>query len=165
MKKIFGLELNEKQILVIELAIIFGFAVIPAFASYPFRINIFLSYEGAYRMYLGQMPFKDFGIPVGYGYWIVPFIFFKIFGPYMGTLVKAQVFINIISGLGFRSILNSLKVDAGVRLITVFLFVISYSFFNFWPWYNHTVIVYEIVGLAFLFISFRYDGKWKIFMF
>jgi hypothetical protein len=165
MKKIFGLELNEKQILVIELAIILGFAVIPAFASYPFRINIFLSYEGAYRMYLGQMPFKDFGIPVGYGYWIVPFIFFKIFGPYMGTLVKAQVFINIISGLGFRSILNSLKVDAGVRLITVFLFVISYSFFNFWPWYNHTVIVYEIVGLAFLFISFRYEGKWKIFMF
>jgi hypothetical protein len=165
MKKIFGLELTEKQILIIELTIIFGFAIIPAFASYPFRINIFLSYEGAYRMYLGQMPFKDFGIPVGYGYWIVPFIFFKIFGPYMGTLVKAQVFINIISGLGFRSILNSLKVDNGIRLVTVFLFVISYSFFNFWPWYNHTVIVYEIVGLAFLFISFRYEVKWKIFAF
>src|SRR5690349_7820504 len=103
MLKIFNRELTERQIFIAEMIIICAFAIIPAFASYPFRINIFLSYEGAYRMYLGQMPFRDFGIPVGYGYWIIPFMFFKIFGPSLGTLVKAQVFINIISGLGFRS--------------------------------------------------------------
>src|ERR1700733_14307370 len=68
----------------------------------------------------------------------------------MLTLVKAQTFINIISGLAFRSILSSLSVNKGIRFIAVLLFCISYSFFNFWPWYNHSVIVYELVGLAFL---------------
>src|SRR2546430_8067370 len=29
-------------------------------------------------------------------------------------------------------------------------FCISYSLFNYWPWYNHTVIVYELIALAFV---------------
>jgi hypothetical protein len=78
----------------------------------------------------------------------VPAIFFKLFGAKMITLIKAQVFMNIVAGLAFRSILRSLSVDRGIRLASVLLFCISYSFFNFWPWYNHSVIVYELVALA-----------------
>jgi hypothetical protein len=80
----------------------------------------------------------------------VPAVFFKILGPKLITLIKAQVFINIVAGLSFRSILSSLQVNKGIRLASVLLFCISYSFFNFWPWYNHSVIVYELAGLAFL---------------
>ncbi|WP_153796259.1 hypothetical protein [Foetidibacter luteolus] len=69
----------------------------------------------------------------------------------MITLVKAQVFINILSGLSFRSILKSLQVQPFIRLLAIIVFIISFSFFNFWPWYNHTVIVYQLTGLAFLF--------------
>ena len=79
---------------------------------------------------------------------MIPAIFFKLFGPKLITLVKAQVFINIIAGLVFRSILQSLSVNKGIRLASVILFCLSYSFFNFWPWYNHSVIVYELVALA-----------------
>src|SRR6476619_4454222 len=89
-------------------------------------------------------------MPMGYMFWVIPAIFFKIFGTQMITLVKAQVFINILSGLAFRSILKSLSVQPGVRLLSVLLYCASFSFFNFWPWYNHTVIVYEMIGLAFL---------------
>jgi hypothetical protein len=32
----------------------------------------------------------------------------------------------------------------------VIVYLLSFSFVNFWPWYNHTVIVYEILALAFL---------------
>ncbi len=134
----------------IEIAIIVLLALVPLFITFPYRVNIFLSWEGAYRMSLGQIPYKDFGMPLGYMYWVIPAIFFKIFGAQMITLVKAQVFINIISGLAFRSILKSLQVQPGVRLLSVLLYCISFSFFNFWPWYNHTVIVYEIIALAFL---------------
>ena len=134
----------------IEMAIIVLLAIVPLFTTFPYRVNIFLSWEGAYRMSLGQIPYKDFGMPLGYMYWVVPAIFFKLFGAQMITLVKAQVFINIISGLAFRSILKSLQVQPGVRLLSVLLYCISFSFFNFWPWYNHTVIVYEIIALAFL---------------
>lgn len=133
-----------------EILIIVVLAIIPVFASFPYRINIFLSWEGAYRLYQGQVPYKDFGMPVGYMYWVIPAIFFKLFGPYMITLVKAQAFINILSGLAFRSIFNTLQVQPAIRFLSVLVFCLSYSFFNYWPWYNHTVIVYELIALAFL---------------
>ena len=140
-----------------EVLIIILLACVPLFIHFPYRVNIFLSWEGAYRMSHGQLPFRDFGIPLGGMYWVIPAIFFKIFGSQMITLIKAQVLINIIAGLSFRSILRSLAVDKGIRLASVLLFCLSYSFFNFWPWYNHSVIVYELVALAFLFRYFRGD--------
>ena len=141
-----------KRILTLgEILLIILLALAPLAGHFPYRFNIFLSWEGAYRMYLGQVPYKDFGMPLGYMYWVIPTVFFKIFGPYMMSLVKAQVFINIVGGFAFRSILKSLSVRPGIRFLSVLLFLISYSFMNFWPWYNHTVIMYELVGLSFLF--------------
>ncbi|MET0635093.1 MAG: hypothetical protein ABWZ25_03630 [Chitinophagaceae bacterium] len=133
-----------------EILLIVGLACVPLFMSFPYRVNIFLSWEGAYRMSRGEIPFRDFGLPLGGMYWVIPGLFFKIFGAQMITLVKAQVLINILSGLAFRSILKSLEVNPGVRFLSVVLYCISFSFFNFWPWYNHTVIVFEMIALAFL---------------
>ena len=150
---------KDKFFSVLEIFIIVLLAIVPLFMTFPYRVNIFLSWEGAYRLSQGQVPFRDFGIPMGYMYWVIPALFFKIFGAQMITLVKAQVLINIISGFAFRSILKSLSVHAGVRLLCVLLYCISFSFFNFWPWYNHTVIVYEITGLAFLMRYFFSESK------
>src|SRR5215216_4309215 len=161
MKGIISYQKRTRLFSIFELILIVGLACVPLFISFPFRVNIFLSWEGAYRMSEGQIPYKDFGMPLGYMYWVIPAMFFKLFGAQMITLVKAQVFINIISGLAFRSILKSLRVQPGIRLLSVLLYCISFSFFNFWPWYNHTVIVYEMIGLAFL-MKYIFDerGKW-----
>jgi hypothetical protein len=145
-----------------ELLIIIGLACIPLFIHFPYRVNIFLSWEGAYRMSQGQLPFRDFGIPLGGAYWLIPAIFFKLLGPKLITLVKAQVFINILAGIAFRSILSSLSVDKGIRLASLLLFCISYSFFNFWPWYNHSVIVYELLALACLFKAISGVGSGRL---
>ncbi|HUX84423.1 MAG TPA: hypothetical protein VMV20_04275 [Chitinophagaceae bacterium] len=134
----------------LEIACIVGLALVPLLVGLPYRVNIFLTWEGAYRLYLGEMPYRDFGIPTGFAFWVIPAIFFKIFGPYLVTLVKAQVLINIISGLSFRSILRSLKISPGIRLLSIVVFCLSYSFFNFWPWYNQSVIVFELVALSLL---------------
>lgn len=142
-----------------EIFIIGLLAIVPLFTTFPYRVNIFLSWEGAYRLSQGQIPFKDFGMPLGYMYWAIPALFFKIFGTEMITLVKAQVLINILSGLAFRSILKSFKVQPGLRLLSVLLYCVSFSFFNFWPWYNHTVIVYEMIGIAFLTGYFFSENK------
>jgi hypothetical protein len=142
---------SRKGAFIAELLIIVGFALVPLFVTFPYRVNIFLSWEGAYRMSQGQVPYKDFGLPLGYGFWLMPALFFKLFGAQLISLVKAQVFMNILAGLSFRSILKSLDVRPAIRVLSVLLFVLSYSFFNFWPWYNQTVIVYELIGLAFLF--------------
>jgi hypothetical protein len=152
---------REKLFSVLEISFIVLIALVPLFMSFPYRVNIFLSWEGAYRLSQGQMPFKDFGLPMGYMYWVIPAFFFKVFGPQMITLIKAQVFINILSGLAFRSILKSVSIQPGLRLLCVFLYCISFSFFNFWPWYNHTVIVYEMIGLSFLMkYLFSQNKKW-----
>lgn len=140
----------KKHFAAAEVLLIVLLAFIPLLGMFPYRFNIFLSYEGAYRLYKGQLPYRDFGMPVGYMYWVVPALFFKLFGPYMMSLVKAQVFLNIVAGLSFRSILKSLSVVNGIRLLSILLFIISYSYLNYWPWYNHTVIVYELVAIAFL---------------
>lgn len=156
-------EKKDKLFSFSEIIIIVLFAIVPLFMTFPYRVNIFLSWEGAYRLSSGQVPFRDFGIPMGYMYWVIPALFFKIFGPQMIVLVKAQVLINIISGLAFRSLLKSLSTQPGVRLLCVLLYCISFSFFNFWPWYNHTVIVYEMVGLAFLMrYLFSESKKWVL---
>lgn len=147
-----------------ELTLLIGLALFPLAGSFfPYRLNIFLSYEGAYRLYLGEVPYKDFGLPMGFMYWVIPALFFKLFGPYMITLVKAQVLLNIIAGLAFRSILKNVSVRPGIRFLSVLLFCISYSFLNYWPWYNHTVIVYELVALAFLtrFLCMQPGQKWR----
>lgn len=154
------LAINQRNATALESIIIIGLALVPLFVTFPYRVNIFLSWEGAYRLSQGQMPYRDFGTPLGFGFWLIPALFFKIFGPQLISLVKAQVLINIMGGFAFRSIMKSLGVPVGTRVLSVLLFVLSYSFFNFWPWYNHTVIVYELIGLAFLLCSLK-GGKWR----
>lgn len=151
---------KKKIFSALEVLIIVLLACIPLFLTFPYRVNIFLSWEGAYRISEGQIPYKDFGMPLGYMFWVIPAFFFKIFGAQLITLVKAQVFINILSGLAFRSILKSLDVQPGIRLMSVIVYCISFSFFNFWPWYNHTVIVYELIGIAFLMVYIFKHQRW-----
>ena len=136
-------------------------SIFPLFFNFPYRVNIYLSWEGAYRMYMGQMPFADFGLPMGYAYWLIPSLFFKLFGPYLASLIKAQVVINLASGLAFYSVLGSFNVKSPFRTIAVIVFCISYSLFNFWPWYNHSVIVFQLIGLAFLLKGVFSDSKWN----
>ena len=105
--------LSSRKALILESLVIIGLALVPLFVTFPYRVNIFLSWEGAYRISEGQMPYRDFGMPLGYGYWIVPALFMKIFGPQLITLVKAQVLLNIIGGFSFRAILLNLGVAPG----------------------------------------------------
>lgn len=152
--------LTQRRATVIECILIIGLALVPLFATFPYRVNIFLSWEGAYRLSEGQVPYRDFGTPLGFGFWLMPALFFKLFGPYLVSLVKAQVMMNIIGGFSFRSIMKSVGVPVGVRVLAVLVFVLSYSFTNFWPWYNNTVIIYQFVGLALLLIALQ-GGKWR----
>jgi hypothetical protein len=145
----------------LDVLIVIIFCCLPLFMSFPYRVNIFLSWEGAYRLYLGQIPYKDFGLPMGFAFWVVPAIFFKVFGPFLITLVKAQVFLNFICCFSFRGILQKLKLADGIRISVMIVFCLSYILINFWPWYNNSVIIWEIAGLNFLFGFFKRTNKWK----
>lgn len=141
---------SPRKLLIVDLLLAVPFLILPLFISLPYRVNIFLSWEGAYRLYLGQTPYEDFGIPMGFGYWLIPALFFKIFGPTFMTLVKAQVFINLISLASLRGMLYNLKLKPIAVSIILLVFSLTYIIYNFWPWYNHSVVVFEMVALYFL---------------
>ena len=79
----------------------------------------------------------------------------------MYSLIIAQVFINLVSVLALRSILKMLDVKPVIILLTVVVFCFSYVSKNFWPWYNHLVIVFEIVALYFLLLAILKTTGWK----
>src|SRR5688500_12538933 len=108
------------------------------------------------------MPFRDFSLPMGYGYWVIPALFFKIFGPYFFTLIKAQVFVNLISVLAFRSILKILHVRPVIILLSVVVYCFSYVSFNFWPWYNNMVFAFELVAIYFTLMAIFTPAGWKM---
>ena len=78
----FQKQISEKYGVRIEYLLIILTSILPLFFNYPYRINLFLAWEGAYRVSIGQIPYKDFGSPVGYGFWLLPALFFKLFGPF-----------------------------------------------------------------------------------
>lgn len=159
------MRLSDRQLLAIELLIIIFICFIPLFFKNPYRINIFLSWEGAYRMSIGQVPFRDFSLPMGYGYWVIPALFFKLFGPYFYTLIKAQVLVNLISVVSFRSILKVLGVPPVAILLSVLVYCLSYVSFNFWPWYNNMVIAFELVAIYFTLRLIFGSPGWRMWLF
>src|SRR3990170_7901871 len=158
----FSKSLSARHLFIIEILITIVFCFAPLLYNNPYRLNIFLSWEGAYRLYLGQIPFRDFSLPMGYGYWVIPALFFKIFGPYFYTLIQAQVFVNLISILSFRSILKILNVRPVVILLAVLVYCFSYVSFNFWPWYNNMVFAFDLVAIYFTLRAVLSDRGWKL---
>ncbi len=146
----FPFELKSLHLKWLVLGTILIFSLLPLLIKLPFRVNIYVTWEGAYRMYLGQLPYKDFGMPLGYGFWIIPFVFFKIFGPYMITLIKAQAFINFMSLLTFRGIMKIFKLNEATIFFSILVMCLSFTLINFWPWYNHTVFFFELVAVYFV---------------
>jgi hypothetical protein len=54
-----------------------------------------------------------------------------------------------------------LNVNPVVILLAVVVFCFSYVSKNFWPWYNHVVIVFEIIALYFVFLAVLKTKGWK----
>jgi hypothetical protein len=143
--------LADWHITLLQFVTIAGFSLVPLLVNLPYRVNIFLSWEGAYRLYLGQMPFRDFGMPLGFGYFAVPALFFKLFGPYLFSLVYAQAFLNLLTLLSLRSILRLLGVQPANVLLAILVMCLTFTFpINFWPWYNNSAYIYGMFGLNML---------------
>ena len=124
--------------------------ILPFFIDLPFRPNIYLSWEGAYRISNGEIPFRDFGMPLGLGFWILPATFFTLFGPYFKVLVLVQSIVNIISIFVVRGILKSFKLSEYLIFILILVFYSSMVMPNYWPWYNHMAVFYQLIGIYFL---------------
>lgn len=151
--------MKKWAIVSIEILPILGCALFPLFFELSYQINLYMIWEGAYRLSLGELPFKDFGIPMGVCSWVIPALFFKLFGPTLFTLAKAQAFMNIISGLAFRWILVNNGASFYTRFLSIFVFALTFILGLYWPQYNHTVIIFQLVALGFLFHYFKHNEQ------
>jgi hypothetical protein len=84
-----------------------------------------ITWEGAYRLSLGQMPYVDFGIPVGPVGLIAPATGFSIFDASWKVFQYTQLFINALILLICLSLLRRVSKN-GVEIIA------SLVVFNFY---------------------------------
>jgi len=106
-------------------------------------------FEGAHRMSLGQIPMKDFGIPVGPIGFIVPTLFFEYFGPTWDALLLSQLPQSTGLIISKWLILRRLQLTMSLRCISVFLYALFYVLALSHPWYNITALL--LLQLAFYF--------------
>lgn len=157
--------LTDKQLTYLTYAVVIVFAIFPLFAPLPFRIHLDLPWEGAYRLYLGQVPYKDFGMPLGLGFFIMPYFCFLVFGPTLKSLLISQVIVTILSAWVLRKIVLKLNFSVSVAFLVTFIYCLSYTFIYFWPWYNNTAITYQFVSILFLLYAFEKETFKKRFLY
>ncbi|HXH18932.1 MAG TPA: hypothetical protein VNJ07_07580 [Chitinophagales bacterium] len=107
-------------------------------------------WEGAYRLWLGQTPYVDFGLPTGIGSFLIPLLTFCIFGPDYDSLLIASVLLDWISIYAIYRIYSSLGIQKWIQMIGISVFAFYYLSQIKYPWYNSTALAFELLGIAFI---------------
>ena len=97
-----------------------------------------ITFEGALRLYLGQVPYRDFGSPVGPFSFVIPAILFKLIAPSWTVFMFAQQLINGVMLLLVNALLLRMGVREAMRWVSLGLFTALYLLLLTHPWYNST---------------------------
>ena len=106
------------------------------FRDFVYFRDYSIIFEGAYRLSLGQIPFRDFGVPVGPVSFLIPAIFFKVFEPNWTYFIWSQQFQNIVQLILIYCIFSKLQTSLMVKRGSVLLYSLLYLTFLSHPWYN-----------------------------
>ncbi|MEB3196606.1 MAG: hypothetical protein VKP62_05320 [Candidatus Sericytochromatia bacterium] len=99
-------------------------------------------FEGAYRLYCGQVPYRDFGMPVGPVSFLLPALFFKWLGPVWSSLVACQLTISAATLAALQALLWRLRASRACVALSLVSFAGLYlSGLSFHPWYNTTALL------------------------
>ncbi len=104
-------------------------------------------WEAAFRVSLGQIPYTDFGSPVGPISFLLPALFFKIFSPTWEILQITQLVENILVILLVYGITVRLECQRNISNLTIILCSIFYLVFLTHPWYNSTAVIFLLAAI------------------
>jgi hypothetical protein len=93
-------------------------------------------WEGAYRISLGQIPYTDFGTPVGPVSFLIPALFFKLFSPSWFVMQLSQLFENALLLVLAFALLKRLQLTRNNINKAIACFSFLYLIFLSHPWYN-----------------------------
>ena len=97
-------------------------------------------YEGAYRISLGQIPFNDFGLPIGPVSLLFP-TGNVVLWTFLGYSHNFSNYPKSPFVLIFHSLLKKLKTKKIILLISLFFFIFFYLILLSHPWYNTTATI------------------------
>lgn len=97
-----------------------------------------ITFEGSYRLFLGQIPFRDFGAPVGPASFVIPALFFKLFEPNWTVFLLSQQFQNACLLILVYALLGKIRTRALVKRTALLAFSVFYLLLLTHPWYNST---------------------------
>jgi len=115
-------------------------------------------WEGAYRVSLGQIPFTDFGTPVGPVSFLIPALFFKAFSPSWFVMQLSQMFENAILLFLAYQLLKRLKFSQVNINRAIACFSFLYLVFLSHPWYNSGAFLSFLTSMVLLLGA----GYWAI---
>jgi len=145
--------------LAVNLVSIFTVSLYPLLVNHRYELNLYVVWAGAFRLAEGQLPYMDFGIPMGVGFFLIPALFFKLFSPQFFTLIWAQLFINLVFFWTFYKLLSAFSLPKMAISLGILALTIIYIPLNYWPWYNNSVIVYEFLGIYLLVYGLMVSGQ------
>ncbi|MES2977762.1 MAG: hypothetical protein V4731_05005 [Pseudomonadota bacterium] len=104
-------------------------------------------YEGALRLALGQLPYRDFGSPVGPGSFVMPALLFKLFGVNWSVFLAAQQ----LQHACLLWLLNALLKRIGTRPFVRWSSLVFVSGLHLMmvphPWYNTTAFLLLVAAV------------------
>ena len=114
-------------------------------------------WEGAYRVSLGQIPFTDFGTPVGPVSFLIPALFFKLFSPSWFVMQLSQMFENaILLFLAYQLVKRLQLTQVNInKAIACFSFL--YLVFLSHPWYNSGAFLCFMTSMVLLLSTSRWS--------
>ena len=114
--------------------------------SYVFFRDYSITFEGAYRLFNGQIPYRDFGSPVGPISFVIPALFFKIFKPNWSVFIISQQFENVCMLVLMFALLSKINIEVNIKRVALICFTLFYLLLQTHPWYNSTATLLLIAA-------------------
>lgn len=132
---------------------LFGSFLFFAYSDFVYFRDYAITFEGAYRISIGQLPFRDFFMPIGPVSLVVPALFFKVFQPDWTIFLLAQQFENSVMLVLLYGLLRKLAVRAVITRVSLFVFAACYLLLLSHPWYNSTGVLIMFASAYFALFS------------
>jgi 4-amino-4-deoxy-L-arabinose transferase-like glycosyltransferase len=148
---------NKDFIVVVLLILsIFLLQVFGIFGRTTFPEDTSIIYEGGYRIFLHQIPFQDFSLPIGPIVFYIQAFFNLVFGPSFFSMALNSFVLSVILSVLFYFIVRK-EMNKLMSFILSIFFYISYNGLSFHPFYNETAYFFFFLAIFLLFHNYKKD--------
>lgn len=137
----------ELIVMLIIIILILNLQVLGNYGRTTFLQDHTIVFEGGYRTSLGQVPYKDFSLPMGPGVFLMQAFFNLIFGSTFFAMLIHAFILSVILSLLFFKISKRLGFNNWTSFIFSIFLYISFSGLTFHPFYNHTPYFFFVVSI------------------